>query len=301
MYSFISWGGKLVKLNSKTLEKLRELINEETTYRSGSKLVEFFNKFGFEDEYGQGFPPRWQYTDERLNSINGTPSIEKCIVTLLAPINYIDRESELNNHIKTFNKYLDFDGFKLINTGREITIIEKWYSDAEDNGTENIKTKEISFLNIHFPEISFAKIKTDEEIKPILEQRFVEAESNLENDSPLSSIFLCGSILEGLLLSLATSSPQKFNSAVSSIKDKDGKVKKYSEWSLSDFINTAYEIGYINEDVKEFSHILRDYRNFIHPCHQLKKNFYPDKHTAKICFQVLNAACAQIIDFQSQQ
>lgn len=70
-----------MKLNSKTLEKLRELINEETTYRSGSKLVEFFNKFGFEDEYGQGFPPRWQYTDERLNSINGTPSIEKCIVT----------------------------------------------------------------------------------------------------------------------------------------------------------------------------------------------------------------------------
>lgn len=48
-----------MKLSSKTLEKLRNLINEETDYRSGPKLVEFFNQFGFHDSYGQGFPSRW--------------------------------------------------------------------------------------------------------------------------------------------------------------------------------------------------------------------------------------------------
>jgi hypothetical protein len=43
-------------LNSKTLEKLRLLINEETVYRSGPQLVKFFNDLGFDDAYGQGFP-----------------------------------------------------------------------------------------------------------------------------------------------------------------------------------------------------------------------------------------------------
>jgi hypothetical protein len=43
-------------LSKKALEKLRDLINEETEYRSGPKLVQFFNKLGFTDSYGQGFP-----------------------------------------------------------------------------------------------------------------------------------------------------------------------------------------------------------------------------------------------------
>lgn len=34
-------------ISQKTLEKLRDLINEETERRSGPKLVNFFNKYGF--------------------------------------------------------------------------------------------------------------------------------------------------------------------------------------------------------------------------------------------------------------
>ena len=51
-------------ISQKTIEKLRELINEETEYRSGSKLVAFFNQYGFRDVYGNGFPSRWIYTEE---------------------------------------------------------------------------------------------------------------------------------------------------------------------------------------------------------------------------------------------
>ena len=47
-----------MKLQQKTLEKLRNLINEETEYRSGPKLVDFFNDLGANDTYnrGGGFP-----------------------------------------------------------------------------------------------------------------------------------------------------------------------------------------------------------------------------------------------------
>lgn len=66
-------------LSEKTLEKLRVLINEDTEYRSGPKLVQFFNDLGFQDTYGQGFPSRWMYTDEKLNVINGSPQLDRCI------------------------------------------------------------------------------------------------------------------------------------------------------------------------------------------------------------------------------
>ena len=47
-------------LQPKSLEKLRLLINEETEYRSGPKLVDFFNDLGFKDtcDYSLGFPSR---------------------------------------------------------------------------------------------------------------------------------------------------------------------------------------------------------------------------------------------------
>ena len=53
-----------MQLNQKTLKYLRELINEKIKYRSGPKLVEFFNAFGFNDTYGEGFPSRWWYTEK---------------------------------------------------------------------------------------------------------------------------------------------------------------------------------------------------------------------------------------------
>ena len=54
-----------MEISQKTVEKLRNLINEETEYRSGPKLIAFFNNLGFNDEYGQGFPSRWMFTDEK--------------------------------------------------------------------------------------------------------------------------------------------------------------------------------------------------------------------------------------------
>ena len=96
-------------LTPKTLEKLRLLINEETGYRSGPQLVQFFNALGFNDSYGQGFPSRWMFTDEKLKIINGSPELDRCIRSVLSPANFIDRISELDKHIAEFNKYLAFD------------------------------------------------------------------------------------------------------------------------------------------------------------------------------------------------
>lgn len=57
-----------MRLSQKSLKCLREMINEKTMYRSGPVLVALFNKLGSNDSYGQGFPSRWVYTDQKLNT-----------------------------------------------------------------------------------------------------------------------------------------------------------------------------------------------------------------------------------------
>lgn len=278
-------------LQSKSLEKLRLLINEETQYRSGPQLVQFFNKLGFNDMYEQGFPSRWAYTDGRLAKINGTPELDKCIKKLFAPVNFIGRVGELDNFIKDFNQYLAFDKWKVVRNGAEINFVRLDQVEID----ESIPAlNEDDFLKKEFQEISLESIGLDGAVTEILKLRVDEIEKCLSVDAPLSVIFLAGSTLEGILLGVALKYPKEFNQSKSSPKDKDGKVKQYQDWKLSNFIDVAYEVGLLAEDVKKYSHTLRDFRNYIHPYQQMSSRFNPDKHTAKISWQVLKAALFQL-------
>jgi hypothetical protein len=278
-------------LQSKSLEKLRLLINEETQYRSGPQLVQFFNELGFNDSYGQGFPSRWAYTDEKLAKINSTPELDKCIKNLLSPVNFISRIGELDNFIKDFNQYLAFDKWKIIRNGAEITFTKLDRIDIDEKAPA---PNEDDFLKREFQEVPIESIGLDGTITEIIKLRVDEIEKCLSANTPLSVIFLAGSTLEGVLLGIALKYPKEFNQSKSSPRDKDGKVKQYPDWTLSNFIDVAYEVGLIAEDVKKFSHSLRDFRNYIHPYQQMSSRFNPDKHTATISWQVLKAALFQL-------
>jgi hypothetical protein len=116
----------------------------------------------------------------------------------------------------------------------------------------------------------------------------------MKANASLSVIFLCGSVLEAVLLGAAQKNPSKFNQAKASPRSADGQVKRLHEWSLAQYIDVACELGLLKPDVKKFSHGLRDFRNYIHPYQQMASGFMPDQHTAKVCFQVLKAALADV-------
>lgn len=107
-------------VSKKTLECLREIINEKSEYRSGPKLVRFFNDIGFSGSYGQGFPSRWVFTDERLAKIHGTPRLDQCIRNTFAPVNFVGRIQELDILINEFNQYLAFDKWKVVRQEADI-------------------------------------------------------------------------------------------------------------------------------------------------------------------------------------
>ena len=280
-------------LQKKTLEKLRNLINEETEYRSGPQLVSFFNNLGFNDQYGQGFPSRWIYTDEKLNLINGKPEIDKCIKNLFSPVNFIGRFNELDKFISELNQYLVFDKWNVVRNEADITFKRCEKISLENNPIKE-EIKEDDFLKKDFEEVSIDSLNLDGVITDILNSRLKEIQKCLKIESPLSTIFLCGSTLEGVLLGIALQNIEMFNRANSVPKDKEGKTKQFWEWSLNNLIDVSFEVGFLKEDVKKFSHTLRDFRNYIHPYQQLSSNFNPDKHTAKISWQVLKAALYQL-------
>lgn len=130
----------------------------------------------------------------------------------------------------------------------------------------------------------------DSKFVPILESRLVEAERCLPY-SPLATIMLCGSFLEGLLLGIANKNPEDFNRSPQAPKDKkSGTTKQFRDWSLSELIDVAYGLGILRLDVKNLSQQLRNFRNYIHPYQQAIEGFHPERHTAEICFGVVKAA-----------
>lgn len=149
------------------------------------------------------------------------------------------------------------------------------------------------FLTMEFQIPNLQKLPVDYAVAEVIQNRLKEAQACQKIGAHLSVIFLCGSVLEGVLLGAAQKEPEKFNRSEISPK-RDGKVKVFPEWILAEFIDVAYDIGLLKLDVRKFSHGLRDFRNYIHPYQQLASHFNPDKHTANVCFQVLKAALADV-------
>jgi hypothetical protein len=152
---------------------------------------------------------------------------------------------------------------------------------------ESFLEKEFSIPNLH-------KLPIESQVAIIVEARLTEARLALKAGANLSVIFLCGSVLEAVLLGAAQRDPQKFNQSSVSPKDRNGSVKPFHSWSLAELIDAACDVQFLQPDVKKFSHGLRDFRNYIHPYQQMISGFSPDEHTAKLCFQVLKAALASV-------
>ena len=277
-------------ISENTIVRLRELINEETGYRSGPKLVEFFNQLGFNYAYGQGFPSRWMFTEDCLKQINGTSKLEDCIKLLFAPSNFIGRFEELKKFLDDFNQYLLFDGWRVIIKGKSVNIIRI----NDEDIILGVESDEDLFLRQEFIDIPIAQLRLEQSLQLVVAQRIDEIKKAHKAGAFLAVIFLAGSTLEGLLLGVASMNLPAFYSCPQAPKDKGGKAKGITEWKLKELIDVACATGFIKEDVRKFSQVLRDFRNYIHPMQQMSSQFYPDEHTSKICLQVLRAAIFQL-------
>lgn len=267
------------------LEKLFQMGGGYVLNFSDRTIGEFFqndlgiNIFGSEYDYHSGSKANrvrrfWQISDDAL--------VGKSIHKFLE---YIDTQIVIGK--------LQREDYSSGLVNRAQLIAARLQGHGIANQTAAGATEE-EFISKEFGAVSLDKLSLDSVVTDTLNQRLEEIKKCLNAKAALAVIFLCGSTLEGILLGIASSRPKEFNQAFVSPKDQTGKVKQFYEWTLSDFINVARELNLVGEDVKKFSHALREFRNYIHPYEQVSAKFNPDEHTAKICWQVLQAAITQL-------
>lgn len=233
------------------------IYDDKYAYASGSKA-----------SYVRGF---WQVANDNLVG----KSIEKLI-------EYIENQILIGGLEKK-----DFSD-DLIRRGKEIANkllgkknVAKFNKDPD------------KFLETEY-KFSLSNLQLDGSLIPVIEQRIGEIERGFKAKNPLSVVLLCGSTLEGILLGVAVKNISKFNQTNTAPKDKSGKVLPINNWKLTALIDVAHELNLLDLDVKKHSHTLRDFRNYIHPFQQMTSQFHPTEDTAKISFQVLKAAIAQL-------
>ena len=104
-----------MKISSKTMERLNDIITGNTKkspYRSGPQLIEFFRDFGERDLYGQDFPARAYYVQEKLKKFNGTETLEKIVS---AAFDFFGEDGfNPEEEAEAFNRQLVRDGYRIV-------------------------------------------------------------------------------------------------------------------------------------------------------------------------------------------
>jgi hypothetical protein len=278
-------------LDESTLEALAELIcgDDGPFYRKGWQLPRFFRNAGLNCPDHDGSTRKW-WTLDRLREYNEDPlKIRQVIQRLANPKEYVGQADIVNKVINQLNQILAVEGQRVSLDGIAPKIIEISPTIPEPGTTKDL-------FAIPIPD--FDRLVTDPSLASILESRWREVTKCIEAGAHLAAIILMGSILEGVLLAITTAYPKQANQAPAAPKDVSGKVKRFGEWTLSNLIDVAHDCGWLQTDAKKFSHVLREYRNLVHPWEQRARDEVPDEDTCRICWEVVRAAMNDIQNFK---
>jgi hypothetical protein len=116
-----------MKITERTIRFLSRGLCGDTgfvPYKSGPQLVDFFVNYGANDQYGEGFPSRWRYTEDKIREYNGTKFLKLTIEDSLNPRDFMESDIDINETVKTFNKFLNFDGYELKKVGEFYKITD---------------------------------------------------------------------------------------------------------------------------------------------------------------------------------
>lgn len=170
-------------------------------------------------------------------------------------------------------------------------LLQRIRTEARRRVQQAIPTASAALVVRSAPDLTWL---SDPALVKILHDRWREADVAQRAGAPLAATILLGSILEGALLHKAETNPAKANSAVSTPKETDAsgatKPKRFAQWSLDNLINVAHEVGWLRREVKDFSVVLRSYRNFVHPGEQKRQGVTVTSETCDMCWPVVNAA-----------
>jgi hypothetical protein len=271
-----------------TLERLAELICGDDksfapVYRSSWYLTQFFTSVGLPKFQHDGSTRKiWVLGCLRQCS---SEELKQVILGLASPKAYKGSVEQLELALRSLNEVLNPEGLSV-----EINGVKPILNTIEPRLSRPLNSPSTTD-GILLEKPNFKSLGIEAEYSDLLDRRWLEVEKCLQSHAYLASIILMGSLLEGVLYWALAKFPEKaFRTSASPKDPKTGKPKSLHDWSLSQMIDVAHEIGWLGIDVKRFSHSVREFRNLVHPYQQLKQGAIPDDDTCKISWQVVRAS-----------
>lgn len=271
-----------------TKERIAEMICGDDTsrhpvYRSSTYLTKFFQDIGI-NEVHDGSTRKW-WTLGVIERLNG-PLLQKVVLRLASPKLYGGNRDHIRMALNTLNEILSVEGLKIKLNGIQPELVRE---APNFDFSEPAADRELKPL----PPPDFESLQLESGVAEVLMNRWEEIQRCIDSNATLAAVIMMGSMLEGFLLGIMQKYPRIANSAKNA-PTRDGKVKHFADWSLSEMIDVSHDVGWIQLDVKKFSHALREFRNIVHPYQQLALRTFPDQDTCNISWLVVQAACNDI-------
>lgn len=271
-------------MDGQTLDSLADMICGDgqgyPVYRSGSELTRFFYRVGFSNFRHDGSTRKW-WTLSVLKQLTEN-NLKAVVLRLADPREYRGNEVQVSQAVRKLNEILMVEGLKV-----ELDGVTPKLKEITPQFVPQPEESEFKPL----PPPDFLNLKLEPGLGEILADRWDQTQKCLNAGAHLAATIIMGSMLEGMLLAVLQRFPKEANQCRSAPQDpRTGKVRYFAEWTLADMINVAHDIGWIDLDVKKFSHALRDFRNLIHPYQQMAVKTFPDQDTCEISWLVVQAA-----------
>lgn len=259
-------------------------------YRTMSEIHAFFRRAGVTPQ-GESSTRKW-FVLEALQSLNResrgnliSAGLERVLLRLATPLEYRSDTTMLHAVMGHLNQVLQIEGLEIVLDGVSPRLRQK---------AATVAPPKPAFKRDPAPD--FRRLVSDSALADILSFRWDEAQRCVEAGAHLAAVVMMGSILEGVLLHKVEQNIAEANKAKAAPKERaTGKPKPIHDWGISVLIDVAHELGWLQGDMKRFSHALRESRNIVHPYMQRLLSENPDHDTCAICWQVVRAGVADLL------
>lgn len=277
-------------MDQKTLEQIAEFIcgTDEEIYpqrRSSSQLTSFFHRVGLPFNHDGSTRAKWVF--EKLNGLD-RKQMADVLRRLVSPKEYGGDKVKISKALNVLNSIVYIEGFEIY-----LDEIHPNFRRIQRNFNEKKLENERELKPLSAP--NFFSLGLELGVGEILKSRWEEIQKCIDANAHLAAVILMGSLLEGILLGVFQKNMIEANKANGAPKDKNGKTKQFADWKLAEMIDVAHQIGWIDIDVKKFSHSLREFRNLIHPYEQMIHKVNPDQDTTNISWLVVQAAINDLV------
>ncbi|HUT53688.1 MAG TPA: hypothetical protein VM658_09870 [bacterium] len=143
---------------------------------------------------------------------------------------------------------------------------------------------------------NFSSLASDQRMQSIMERRWAECVTCINNGAFLAAAVMMGGLLESLFISRQNQLTDKS----SLIKAKrapqsKGKTLPLQEWTLNHYIEVGNELGWIGDAAKRVGIVLRDYRNFIHPQTEYAQQVVLTEQDARVMWDVTKSLTRELL------